>query len=304
VYQLPLASRGARGKPIVNMLKLEDGERITAILPVKEYEADKYVFFATAKGVVKKTSLSDFSRPLSSGIRAINLRDGDELIGVDITDGNSEIMLFSEGGKVVRFCEGAGRAEDGDEAEEAELDSADSSDDEGADNGDSNGEGSEGKGGNFKGVRPMGRTAAGVRGIKLAAGDRVVSLIVPRTDGSILTATENGYGKRTALDEYPSRSRGTQGVISIKVDERNGKVIDAIQVNDSDQIMLITNGGTLVRTRVAEVNIIGRNTGGVRLIRVMEGEKVVGLQRIADSDDDSGEPSDGVADNVVTEQGE
>lgn len=304
VYQLPLASRGARGKPIVNMLKLEDGERITAILPVKEYEADKYVFFATAKGVVKKTSLSDFSRPLSSGIRAINLRDGDELIGVDITDGNSEIMLFSEGGKVVRFCEGAGRAEDGDEADEAELDSADSSDDEGADNGDSNGEGSEGKGGNFKGVRPMGRTAAGVRGIKLAAGDRVVSLIVPRTDGSILTATENGYGKRTALDEYPSRSRGTQGVISIKVDERNGKVIDAIQVNDSDQIMLITNGGTLVRTRVAEVNIIGRNTGGVRLIRVMEGEKVVGLQRIADSDDDSGEPSDGVADNVVTEQGE
>ena len=304
VYQLPLASRGARGKPIVNMLKLEDGERITAILPVKEYEADKYVFFATAKGVVKKTSLSDFSRPLSSGIRAINLRDGDELIGVDITDGNSEIMLFSEGGKVVRFCEGAGRAEDGDEADEAELDSADSSDDEGADNGDSNGEGSEGKGGNFKGVRPMGRTAAGVRGIKLAAGDRVVSLIVPRTDGSILTATENGYGKRTALDEYPSRSRGTQGVISIKVDERNGKVIDAIQVNDSDQIMLITNGGTLVRTRVAEVNIIGRNTGGVRLIRVMEGEKVVGLQRIADSDDDNGEPSDGVADNVVTEQGE
>lgn len=304
VYQLPLASRGARGKPIVNMLKLEDGERITAILPVKEYEADKYVFFATAKGVVKKTSLSDFSRPLSSGIRAINLRDGDELIGVDITDGNSEIMLFSEGGKVVRFCEGAGRAEDGEEADEAELDSADSSDDEGADNGDSNGEGSEGKGGNFKGVRPMGRTAAGVRGIKLAAGDRVVSLIVPRTDGSILTATENGYGKRTALDEYPSRSRGTQGVISIKVDERNGKVIDAIQVNDSDQIMLITNGGTLVRTRVAEVNIIGRNTGGVRLIRVMEGEKVVGLQRIADSDDDNGEPSDGVADNVVTEQGE
>ncbi|MBQ1784986.1 MAG: DNA topoisomerase (ATP-hydrolyzing) subunit A [Gammaproteobacteria bacterium] len=304
VYQLPLASRGARGKPIVNMLKLEDGERITAILPVKEYAADKYVFFATAKGVVKKTSLSDFSRPLSSGIRAINLRDGDELIGVDITDGNNEIMLFSEAGKVVRFCEGAGRGDDVDEADEAELDSADNSDDDSADNGDSNGESGDAKGGNFKGVRPMGRTAAGVRGIKLGAGDRVVSLIVPRSEGTILTATENGYGKRTALDEYPSRSRGTQGVISIKVDERNGKVIDAIQVNDTDQIMLITNGGTLVRTRVAEVNIIGRNTGGVRLIRVMEGEKVVGLQRIADSDDDSGEPSDGVADSVVTEQGE
>ena len=135
----------------------------------------------------------------------------------------------------------------------------------------------------------MGRTAAGVRGIKLAAGDQVVSLIVPRGEGSILTATENGYGKRTALAEYPSRSRGTQGVISIKVDDRNGKVIDAIQVDDSDQIMLITNGGTLVRTRVAEVNIIGRNTGGVRLIRINSDERVVGLQRIAESDSDDEE---------------
>lgn len=287
VYQLPLASRGARGKPIVNMLKLDDGERITAILPVKEYAADQYVFFATANGTVKKTSLSDFSRPLSSGIRAINLKEGDSLIGVDLTDGSDEIMLFSEGGKVVRFSEGAGRVDESADADEQEgegsdedlTDSADASDDA---------EG-EAKAGNFKGVRPMGRTAAGVRGIKLAAGDQVVSLIVPRGEGSILTATENGYGKRTALAEYPSRSRGTQGVISIKVDDRNGKVIDAIQVDDSDQIMLITNGGTLVRTRVAEVNIIGRNTGGVRLIRINSDERVVGLQRIAESDSDDEE---------------
>ncbi len=307
VYQLPLASRGARGKPIVNLIKLDDGERITAILPVKEYTADKYVFFATAKGVVKKTSLSDFSRPLSSGIRAINLKEGDALIGVDITDGSNEIMLFSEGGKVVRFSEGAGRADEVvDEGEELD---GDSSDEELNDGDEGNGEG-EAKAGNFKGVRPMGRTAAGVRGIKLASGDHVVSLIVPRGEGAILTATEKGYGKRTALDEYPSRSRGTQGVISIKVDERNGKVIDAIQVDDSDQIMLITNGGTLVRTRVAEVNIIGRNTGGVRLIRIASDERVVGLQRIAESDSDdeidnidAATAPEGVAD-ASSEQGE
>ncbi len=280
VYNLPEASRAARGRPIVNLLPLDEGERITAILPVKSYDSDKYVFFATADGTVKKTELSAFSRPLSSGIRAITLKEGDELIGVDITDGSNEIMLFSDAGKVVRFAEGYGR---GDAESDADDENDDSDAEVEADNADA-GEGSDNAETKVstKGVRPMGRTAAGVRGIKLASGDRVVSLIVPREDGAILTATANGYGKRTALSEYPTRSRGTQGVISIKVDERNGKVVGAIQVTEQNEIMLITNAGTLVRTRVSEVSIIGRNTGGVRLIRTMEGEEVVSLERIAE----------------------
>ena len=277
VYNLPEASRAARGRPIVNLLPLDENERITAILPVKSYDDDKYVFFATAFGTVKKTELSAFSRPLSSGIRAITLKDGDELIGVDITDGSNEIMLFSDAGKVVRFAEGYSRGEnEADDADESDEDLNDESDSE-----TDSGEATEAKA-SSKGVRPMGRTASGVRGIKLASGDRVVSLIVPREDGAILTATANGYGKRTALSEYPTRSRGTQGVISIKVDERNGKVVGATQVTEQNEIMLITNAGTLVRTRVTEVSIIGRNTGGVRLIRTMEGEEVVSLERIAE----------------------
>ncbi|CAG20838.1 DNA topoisomerase (ATP-hydrolyzing) subunit A [Photobacterium profundum] len=243
VYQLPLASRTARGKPIVNILPLEEGERITAILPVREYEADKYVFMATADGTVKKTPLTDFSRPRSAGIIAVNLRDGDSLIGVDITNSTDDIMLFSKFGKVVRFYESA----------------------------DENGKG---------GVRGMGRTAAGVRGMKLAAGDKVVSLIVPHNEGDVLTVTENGYGKRTALTEYPAKSRATQGVVSIKVSDRNGSVVGAVQAEDGDEFMMITNGGTLVRTRVAEVSRVGRNTQGVTLIRTADKELVVGLQRI------------------------
>jgi DNA gyrase subunit A len=242
VYQLPLASRTARGKPIVNILPLEEGERITAILPVKEYEADKFIFMATADGTVKKTPLTDFSRPRSAGIIAVNLRDGDSLIGVDITEGSDDIMLFSKAGKVVRFSE--------------------------------------------EQVRGMGRTAAGVRGIKLADSDKVVSLIVPHNDGDVLTVTENGYGKRTELEEYPAKSRATQGVVSIKVSERNGSVVGAVQVEDGDEFMMITNGGTLVRTRVAEVSRVGRNTQGVTLIRTTEGEKVVGLQRIDEPEED------------------
>ncbi|GAA3527559.1 DNA topoisomerase (ATP-hydrolyzing) subunit A [Zobellella aerophila] len=269
VYQLPEASRAARGRPIVNLLPLDEGERITAILPVQEYAEDKYVFFATAEGTVKKTSLSAFSRPLASGIRAINLKESDELIGVDITDGSNEIMLFSEAGKVVRFAEGSGRSDDEDDADDSLEE----------------GEGAESKG-SFKGVRPMGRTAGGVRGIKLATGDKVVSLIVPRGEGAILTATANGYGKRTALEEYPTKSRATLGVVSIKVSERNGAVVGAIQVDDNNEIMLITNGGTLVRTRVSEVSLISRNTAGVRLIRTGEDEQVVGLQRIEETEDD------------------
>ncbi|MCX2587280.1 MULTISPECIES: DNA topoisomerase (ATP-hydrolyzing) subunit A [Proteus] len=241
VYQLPEASRGARGRPIINLLPLEQNERITAILPVREYEEGKFVFMATASGTVKKTPLQDFSRPRSAGIIAVNLNEGDELIGVDLTDSTNEVMLFSADGKVVRFAEDC--------------------------------------------VRPMGRTATGVRGMKLSDDDKVVSLIIPRGDGDILTVTENGYGKRTAQSEYPTKNRATQGVISIKVSERNGKVVGAIQVEETDQIMMITNAGTLVRTRVSEVSIVGRNTQGVTLIRTTEGELVVGLQRVEDEDD-------------------
>ena len=256
VYQLPLASRTARGKPIVNILPLEDGERITAILPVKEYEADKFVFMATADGTVKKTPLTDFSRPRSAGIIAVNLREGDSLIGVDVTNSTDQIMLFSEAGKVVRFSE--------------------------------------------EQVRGMGRTAAGVRGMKLADGDKVVSLIVPHNEGDVLTVTENGYGKRTSLEEYPSKSRATQGVVSIKVSERNGKVVGAVQAEDGDEFMMITNGGTLVRTRVSEVSRVGRNTQGVTLIRTAEEELVVGLQRIDEPEEEDIIDAD-IEDAEVTE---
>ena len=270
VYQLPQASRGARGRPIVNILPLQENERITAILPISAYEEDKFVIMATAGGIVKKIALTEFSRPRSSGIIALNLRDEDELIGVDITDGSNEIMLFSSQGRVVRFAESA--------------------------------------------VRAMGRLATGVRGIKLALTndiaddesaveiedvsddnaeetldlniDKVVSLVVPKNDGAILTATQNGYGKRTQLSEYPTKSRNTKGVISIKVSERNGKVVAATQVEETDQIMLITDAGTLVRTRVSEVSIVGRNTQGVRLIRTAEDEHVVSLERVCDVDDE------------------
>ncbi|EOE1187112.1 DNA topoisomerase (ATP-hydrolyzing) subunit A [Proteus mirabilis] len=256
VYQLPEASRGARGRPIINLLPLEQDERITAILPVREYEEGKFVFMATASGTVKKTPLQDFSRPRSVGIIAVNLNDGDELIGVDLTDGSNEAMLFSADGKVVRFAEEC--------------------------------------------VRPMGRTATGVRGMKLVDDDKVVSLIIPRGEGDILTVTENGYGKRTVQSEYPTKNRATQGVISIKVSERNGKVVGAIQVEETDQIMMITNAGTLVRTRVSEVSIVGRNTQGVTLIRTTEDELVVGLQRVEDEDDalDDDEVDEMISDNI------
>lgn len=265
-FQLPLASRQARGRPIVNILPLEEGERITAILPVREYEDDKYVFMATANGTVKKTALSAYSRPRASGLIAINLNEDNELIGAAITDGSDEIMLFSDAGKVVRFKE----------AEESPV-----FDEEGNPVLDENGQ-QEIK---FKGVRPMGRTATGVRGIKLADGDKVVSLIVPNETGHILTTTENGYGKRTPLADYSPKSRATQGVISIKVSERNGKVVGAVQVDENDEIMLISNKGTLVRTRVSEVSIVGRNTQGVTLIRTADDEKIVALQRIEEIKD-------------------
>ena len=236
VYQLPLASRASRGKPIVNLLPLEEDERITAILPTRDYPEDKFVVMATKNGTIKKTPLPEYSRPRNGGIIALNLVDGDELIGVDITDGNGDIMLFSDAGKVVRFAE--------------------------------------------EQVRSMGRTATGVRGIRLEEDQRVVSLIVPREyeeqEAAVLTVTENGYGKRTPLTEYPAKSRATKGVVSIKVSERNGSVVGAMEVIDGNEIMLISNKGTLVRTRVNEVSTVGRNTQGVRLIRTADDEKVVG----------------------------
>ncbi|QDF67145.1 DNA gyrase subunit A [Shewanella sp. SNU WT4] len=256
VYQLPLASRTARGKPIINILPLQDGERITAILPVREYAQDKYIIMATAHGTVKKTALTEYSRPRANGIIAVNLKDGDQLIGVDITDGSNDIMLFSDEGKVVRFNEKARDSETGEVKIDPET------------------------GEEMLSIRPMGRTATGVRGIRLEEGQKVVSLIVPKADGDILTVTENGFGKRTALSEYPAKSRATKGVVSIKVSERNGAVVGAVQVGDNDEIMLISNKGTLVRTPASGVSVIGRNTQGVRIIRVADEEQVVGLQRI------------------------
>jgi DNA gyrase subunit A len=253
VYQLPLASRNARGRPIVNILPLQDDERITAILPIKEFADDKYIFMATANGTVKKTELSQYSRPRANGIIAVNLNDGDQLIGVDITDGSNEILLFSDAGKVVRFDE--------------------------------------------QHVRSMGRTATGVKGIRLEDGQRVVSLIVPHSDGEILTATENGFGKRTPLQDYPAKSRATKGVVSIKVSERNGAVVGAVQVDADDEIMLISDQGTLVRTRVSEVSVVGRNTQGVRLIRTADDEKVVAVQRIEELPE-----SDELVDDVELDQ--
>ena len=265
VYQLPLASRTARGRPIVNLLPLADGERITAILPVREYADDKFIIMATAHGTVKKTALTAYSNPRSNGIIAVNLKDGDQLIGVDITNGSDDIMLFSNEGKVVRFNEKARDSESGEAKIDAET------------------------GEEVIALRPMGRTATGVRGIKLEDGQKVVSLIVPKGDGAILTVTENGYGKRTELEEYPAKSRGTKGVVSIKVSERNGAVVGAVQVGENDEIMLISDKGTLVRTPASGVSIIGRNTQGVTIIRTAADEKVVGLQRIDEIQSDGDE---------------
>jgi len=244
VYELPLASRGSRGRPIVNLLPLEKEERINAILAVREFSEDQFIFMATRNGVVKKTPLSHFSRPRSNGIIALDLREGDQLIGVDLTDGDKDVMLFSSGGKAIRFKEEA--------------------------------------------VRPMGRTAAGVRGIRLGDGQQVISLIVVN-EGEILTVTENGYGKRSPVDEYRLIGRGGQGVVSIQTSERNGAVVGAIQVLEEDEIMLISDHGTLVRTAINEVRSMGRNTQGVRLIRLSEGELLAEVERVVKEDDDESE---------------
>ncbi|MGZ5035873.1 MAG: DNA gyrase subunit A [Usitatibacter sp.] len=250
VYEVPQGSRNSRGKPIVNLLKMDEDERINAILPVSEFREDCYIFFATQEGVVKKTSLSEYSRPRPSGIIAVDLDEGDVLIGVALTDGKHDVMLFSDEGKAVRFDEND--------------------------------------------VRPMGRGARGVRGMNLAKGGRVIALLVAENETqSVLTATENGYGKRTSIVEYTRHGRGTQGMIAIQTSERNGKVVAATLVSPSDEIMLITSGGVLIRTRVAEIREMGRSTQGVTLINLDEGEKLSGLQTIMDRDDENGENGNG-----------
>ncbi|MFO7287363.1 MAG: DNA gyrase subunit A [Gammaproteobacteria bacterium] len=249
VYQLPQAGSGSRGRPIVNLLPLEENERITAVLPIKSYDEDKFVFFATTQGTVKKTPLVAFSRPRTTGIIALDLRPDDRLVGAGITDGQRDIMLFASSGKAIRFRE----------------------DD----------------------VRPMGRTAAGVRGLRLTAeGDEVIGLAI-LDRGPILLATENGYGKLTEVDEFPLQGRGGQGVISIRTSERNGRVVGALQVSMDDEIMLITSNGTLVRTPVAEISLLGRNTQGVRLIRLDEGDRLVGVERVQDENNGSGSSANG-----------
>ncbi len=258
VYELPQASRTARGRPIVNLLPLEEGERINAVLAVREFSDDHDVFFATANGTVKKTPLSAYSRPRPSGIIAIDLREGDQLVNVALTHGQSDVMLFTDAGKVLRFPETE--------------------------------------------VRDTGRSACGVRGIRLGDGQKVIALIVVG-EGTVLTVTENGFGKRTPVDDYPRRGRGGQGVISIQTSERNGLVTGAVQVENDHDIMLITDGGTLVRTRVEEISLVSRNTQGVKLISLQGDEKLVGVEKIesigevdvsgdAPGDDESAPPED------------
>jgi len=236
VFMIPVASRTARGKPLVNILPLEEGERITSMLPVKDYPEDEFVFMATSNGTVKKTALTNFSRQRSVGLRAIELDEGDELVGTAITDGSKDVMLISSSGKTIRFNE----------------------DD----------------------VRAMGRTARGVRGIKMPNEYKMIALIIPDPTKQILTVCEQGYGKRTLVDDFPVYGRGGQGVIGIQTSDRNGPVVGAAQVSESDEIMLISDKGTLVRTRVTEVSVQGRNTQGVRLIRLKDGENLVGLEQV------------------------
>ncbi len=251
VYAVPQGGRSSRGKPIVNLVQLEEGEKINAILPVKTFDETRFIFMATSFGTVKKTPLSEFSRPRNNGIIAIGLNENDFLIGVALTEGKHDVMLFSDNGKAMRFSEND--------------------------------------------VRPMGRTARGVRGMKLGAGHKVISLLVAEDEElTVLTATENGYGKRTPISEYTRHNRGTQGMIAIKASKRNGKVVTAKLVKPDDEIMLITSGGVLIRTRVNEVREMSRATQGVTLINLDQGEKLAGLERVIESDDGSGNGNDNV----------
>jgi DNA gyrase subunit A len=233
----------------VNLLPLEEGERITSILPVKEYDDEHYIFMATANGTVKKTVLSQFARQRSVGLRAIDLDDGDRLVHTAITDGASDVILFASSGKAARFSESA--------------------------------------------VRAMGRTSRGVRGIRLAEGQSVISMVIPQELGCVLTVSENGFGKRTEVTEFPAKGRGGQGVIAMQTSARNGALVGAVQVFDGEEIMLISDQGTMVRTRVDEVSVLSRNTQGVRLIKVKGSELLIGLERIEET------VSSGASDNEV-----
>jgi DNA gyrase subunit A len=241
VYQIPIAGRNSRGRPVVNLLPLDEGERISSILPVDEYSEDKYVLMATANGTVKKTALDQYSRPRSVGLRAVDLVEGDCLVGTAIIDDDSDVMLFSSEGKAVRFASTDARA--------------------------------------------MGRVSKGVRGMRLPEGHAVISMVIPEVNGFLLTVCENGFGKRTAVDEFPTKGRGGKGMIAIQASERNGPLVGATQLFVGDEIMLISDQGTMVRTRGDEVSIVGRNTQGVRIIRLKEGEKLVSLARIAEPED-------------------
>jgi len=243
VYQIPVAGRQSRGRPVVNLLPLDAEERITSILPVREFDENKFIVMATSNGTVKKTPLPQFARPRSSGLRAIDLVEGDDLVGTAITDGTKDILLLSSNGKAARF--------------------------------------------NEESVRSMGRTSRGVRGIRLKEESHVISMLIPDINGYVLAVSENGFGKRTQVTEYPAKGRGSQGVIAMQTSERNGKLIGAVQVFDGQEIMLISDQGTLVRTRVEEVSVVGRNTQGVRLIKVKENEHIVGLARIEETLDDA-----------------
>jgi DNA gyrase subunit A len=258
VYQLPVASRGARGKPIVNLLPLEAGERISAMLSIKDFEEGKFVFMATSFGTVKKTPLALFSRPRANGIIAVALDEGDKLVGAAITDGARDILLFTTGGKAIRFVE-----------------------DE---------------------VRPMGREAAGVRGVRLSEEQRVNALIVA-DNGYILTASEKGYGKLTPLEDFPRHGRGGQGVIALQVTDRNGRMVAALQVSLDDEIMLMSQGGALVRTPVKDISVVGRNTQGVRLIRLEDGDQLSGLERIEGLGAEEGNVDDGAGGDAAPGEG-
>ncbi len=248
VFEIPTASRGAKGRPLVNLLPLEEGERITSLLPVAEFGEERYVFMATSDGTVKKTPLAAFSRPRTAGLIAIDLGEGDHLVGTAITDGASDVLLFGSSGRAIRFSEGD--------------------------------------------VRPMGRTAHGVRGMRLAESQRVVSLIVPGGEAlQVLTVSANGYGKRTPIEDFPLHGRGGQGVIAMQASARNGALVGAIGVSADDEVMLISDQGTLLRTVVAQISLLGRNTQGVKVMNMRDGETLVGLERIADVSADEG-PAD------------
>jgi DNA gyrase subunit A len=256
VFHIPLAGRQSRGRPIVNLLPLDENERITSILPVREYDEDHFIFMATANGTVKKTPLTQFARPRTSGLRAIDLEEGNHLVGTAVTNGDSDVMLFSSEGKAVRF--------------------------------------------NENDVRSMGRTSRGVRGIRLSGDYEVISMVIPAENGKVLTVSENGYGKQTKLEEYATKGRAGKGMIAMQTSERNGKLVGAVQVFDGDEIMLISDQGTMVRTRVAEISTSGRNTQGVRVIKVKDNEHLIGVERIeepteeviVDESDEDGTVSD------------